>query len=628
MGLKVILADEHRMSRIDVLKTPWLFLASLLVATPAMGQSAPTAAKPVSDLALIFNTSTYPPAALRQAAQGKVGFAVEVSVDGRVSGCRITRSSGNVDLDAGTCSLMMRLARFRPATDAAGQPVAGQWASAVNWTLPPENEAPAAPPAAATAKVGAQTQTALAGPIAAQAASIADIKAQCYVGAEPPASSGSTPQHLEGVITVSPREAKCAIDRFPQLLVIAPMRDLDQLPNAVPVPLLAQPSLDPANEAKALAALKQLTAGDKNRAILVYCHHSSCGYSVNASQHLRRWGYRNVLWMREGLKGWLAARYPMTPIAKVRTPLGEPSYIIWAKPAGDMTFGCFGEKRIEACNLKVYALDRIFNAPDLPPDQRAFVAGELFNAAAVRVAVIREGKGGAAEAFPEAKLAYGALKQYAAQLGRQGVLAQHAKVVREYAINAIETGHPEIAQQVLTEVRADALAEFKRLNSVRGDKLAVDEVHGAMVSMEHLERDVADFAIEKAGTWYSADKRAEAAPYRKLAVDALDRAALWIERNGKEGVAHQMDLAPEYRLNEVLVKKGDLLVQDGDKNGARTAFGHATIICGLKDDAYSNYGRACQTAQMKYYVLTPEFERWSQQRAKQEYDRYMSLLKD
>ena len=47
------------------------------------------------------------------------------------------------------------------------------------------------------------------------------------------------PQHLDGVITVSPREAKCAIDRFPQLLVVAPMRDIDQLPNAVPVPLLA-----------------------------------------------------------------------------------------------------------------------------------------------------------------------------------------------------------------------------------------------------------------------------------------------------------------------------------------------------------------------------------------------------
>jgi rhodanese-related sulfurtransferase len=464
---------------------------------------------------------------------------------------------------------------------------------------------------------------------AAQAAPVDEMKSACYVGTEPVAAGGSMPQHLEGVITVSPREAKCAIDKFPQLLVVAPMRDLDQLPNAVPVPLLAQPTLDAANEGKAKAALTELTAGDKTRPILVYCHHSSCGYSVEAAKHLHAWGYPNVLWMREGLKGWTQANYPMTPIEQARGAMGEPSWTIWTKPAGDMTFGCFGEKNLEACDLKVYALNRVFTAPDLPPDQLDLVAGELFNAAAVRAEVIREDKKlGPAEAFPEAELAYKALKSYSARLGRPGVLAENAKVVREYAVNAIETDRPQLAQTVLTEVRADGLADFKRLEASRKDDKALGAVRGAMVAMEHLERDVADFAIEKAGTWYSEDKRAEAAPYRKLAVDALDRAVLWIERNGKEGVGHQMDLAPEYRLNDVLVKKGDLLMQDGDEKGAQTAYGYATKVCGLEDDEYENYGRACEIAQTKYFLLTPEFKRWSREQAEKEYEFYMSLLKD
>jgi rhodanese-related sulfurtransferase len=470
---------------------------------------------------------------------------------------------------------------------------------------------------------------AIAWPAAAKAAPIDEMKGACYIGTEPVPAAGSMPQHLDGVITVSPREAKCAIDRFPQLLVVAPMRDIDQLPNAVPVPLLAIPSLDAENEGKARAAMSELTAGDMARPILVYCHHSSCGYSVEAAKHLHAWGYPNVLWMREGVAGWLAAKYPMTPMEKARGAMGEASWTIWTKPAGDTTFACFGERKVSACDLKVFALDRIFRAPDLPADQRDMVAGQLFNAAAVRAEAMRESKDyGPAKAFPEAEQAYKVLKQYAAQLGRQGVLAENAKVVREYALGAIETNRPDLAQTVLTEVRADGLADFKRLESVRGDKDALNSVQSAMVAMEHLERDVADFAIDKAGEWYSEDKRKEAAPYRKLAVDALDRAVLWIERNGEEGVGHQMDLAPEYRLNEVLVKKGDLLMQDNDEAGAQTAYGYATKVCGLEDDEYNNYGRACETAQLKYYLLTPEFKRWSAEMAQKQYEAYMALLKD
>lgn len=50
-----------------------------------------------------------------------VNFAVEV--DGRVDDCRITRSSGNRELDIRTCELMEQKFRFRPALDEDGKPV-------------------------------------------------------------------------------------------------------------------------------------------------------------------------------------------------------------------------------------------------------------------------------------------------------------------------------------------------------------------------------------------------------------------------------------------------------------------------------------------------------------------------
>jgi rhodanese-related sulfurtransferase len=472
---------------------------------------------------------------------------------------------------------------------------------------------------------------AAAWPEAAQAAPIDEMKAACYLGSEPVGTAGSMPQRLDGVITVSPREAKCAIDRFPQLLVVAPMRDLDQLPNAIPVPLLAIPSLDAENEAKARAAMTELTAGDVTRPILVYCHHASCGYSVEAAKHLHAWGYPNVLWMREGLAGWLAAQYPMTPIEKARGAVGEASWTIWTKPAGDMTFPCFGARKIESCNLKLFALDRIFRAPDLPADQRDMIAGQLFNAAAVRAEIMRESEEyGPAKAFPEAERAYTVLKQYAAQSGRPGVLANHAKVLREYAIEALETGRGDLARAVMREARADGEAAFARLASVSADETARKPIYAAMVGMEHFERDIADFALEKAGVDNFGGLNEGAARYIKLAGDSLDRAARWIERNGEAGIGTQMDLDPAYRISEVMEKRGDIADKVNDKAGARKAYGYALIVCDLEDEnaQLPLFKNTCDRVSTKYFFQTPEFERWSAEQAQKELDLYLSLLKD
>ena len=79
--------------------------------------------------------SDYP----REAARAKVGGEVEVRFTiqptGRVTGCRVTRSSGDASLDATTCGLIEDRFRFRPATNGAGDPIASSYGWRQSWWL-------------------------------------------------------------------------------------------------------------------------------------------------------------------------------------------------------------------------------------------------------------------------------------------------------------------------------------------------------------------------------------------------------------------------------------------------------------------------------------------------------------
>ena len=75
----------------------------------------------------------YPAAAVGSGARGIVGFTLTVSPDGRVIGCNITRSSEWAILDAATCNLMRRRARYTPAMDSSGNPVVGTIAQEIEW---------------------------------------------------------------------------------------------------------------------------------------------------------------------------------------------------------------------------------------------------------------------------------------------------------------------------------------------------------------------------------------------------------------------------------------------------------------------------------------------------------------
>jgi len=54
---------------------------------------------------------------------GRVGILFTVGVDGRVTRCTVTSSSGIPELDALTCRLIQKRFRYRPSTDPSGRPV-------------------------------------------------------------------------------------------------------------------------------------------------------------------------------------------------------------------------------------------------------------------------------------------------------------------------------------------------------------------------------------------------------------------------------------------------------------------------------------------------------------------------
>lgn len=85
-----------------------------------------------TDLELISGeilSSDYPKRLGNAGIGGRVSVTFTVETNGRVSDCRITRSSGIPELDALTCRLMEQRFRFRPSTDRYGRPIPDQ----VDW---------------------------------------------------------------------------------------------------------------------------------------------------------------------------------------------------------------------------------------------------------------------------------------------------------------------------------------------------------------------------------------------------------------------------------------------------------------------------------------------------------------
>jgi len=119
---------------------------------------------------------------------------------------------------------------------------------------------------------------------------------------------GETPATIEGVVTVSPREARCLMKKLgTELTVVAAVGDQRKLPGAIPMPWAAGNS--PAALAKLAEDLGKLTQGRRTQPVLVYCHHTHCALSQLAAANMVQAGYSKVYWLRAGMDGWQKAGY-------------------------------------------------------------------------------------------------------------------------------------------------------------------------------------------------------------------------------------------------------------------------------------------------------------------------------
>ncbi|HEX4846886.1 MAG TPA: energy transducer TonB [Novosphingobium sp.] len=87
-----------------------------------------------------IQTDDYPIRALREEREGTTAFRLTVGVDGLVTACTITGSSGSPDLDSAACLNATRRARFKPAVGSDGRPAIGTYATRVNWVIPEDVE--------------------------------------------------------------------------------------------------------------------------------------------------------------------------------------------------------------------------------------------------------------------------------------------------------------------------------------------------------------------------------------------------------------------------------------------------------------------------------------------------------
>jgi protein TonB len=83
------------------------------------------------DVRMLFSDSDYPASAQAAGAQGTAQASLTIGPDGRVVGCSLVRSTGNGALDAATCNILRRRAKFTPAHDSSGA------ATTDTYTTPP-----------------------------------------------------------------------------------------------------------------------------------------------------------------------------------------------------------------------------------------------------------------------------------------------------------------------------------------------------------------------------------------------------------------------------------------------------------------------------------------------------------
>lgn len=77
----------------------------------------------------------------------------------------------------------------------------------------------------------------------------------------------------------------------------------DTIPGAIWLPEVGRGRIDPRIERYFRDTLARLTAGNKSRAIVIFCQ-SDCWMSWNAVRRAALLGYQHIYWLPEGIDGW------------------------------------------------------------------------------------------------------------------------------------------------------------------------------------------------------------------------------------------------------------------------------------------------------------------------------------
>ena len=90
---------------------------------------------PLSNPGTWLRSGDYPGGALFKGAQALVSFRLAVDAGGAPTACEIQRSYSGELFDKASCKGLMARARFAPALDADGKPIASYFASTIKWIM-------------------------------------------------------------------------------------------------------------------------------------------------------------------------------------------------------------------------------------------------------------------------------------------------------------------------------------------------------------------------------------------------------------------------------------------------------------------------------------------------------------
>jgi protein TonB len=116
-----------------------MLIFGLLASNAGHAKSLRHAAVPIGGPHSWETRKDYPSRALREQIGGTTSFRLTVGIDGSVSDCEITVSSGHTILDQATCYFARTRARFTPARDRNGKAIIGTYEYYRQWIPWPPN---------------------------------------------------------------------------------------------------------------------------------------------------------------------------------------------------------------------------------------------------------------------------------------------------------------------------------------------------------------------------------------------------------------------------------------------------------------------------------------------------------